>query len=727
MKNRALFISILLGVGLIFGILGCWNGRSGNNPVGPVSSNAGLGNNPVGTAQSVSFKIVLPEHGTVPVSSLMPAIRATDLASVSVTFKLILVNVGNASQPTNTLLKTVSVDASGTAMATFSAVPALTCIGDIHIKGGNISSYTDFHGAADLKQTLDNVVTLSPKTDHSRIDVIAATIESIIASTTLYQKVALGLASKISGAIVGLDATSPTIYDSAMGAFLSCGNVTRVVDYAGLPGNVDFIGAQREYSFADGSQVTYYGKWDSSGKRLPSLRVEATTTSTSTVMVLTLVGSHTLIFTTRDSQGIKGSEYVLFEDLGNGTIKTTMFAQDSETGIMGTEVDIATPTATFSVRGSGLEEVDWMEWAIRVVRPIAQYNFITKTTTRIIGGVFNKFYNSWLDAHSPAVPVPESSTKTKPAPEDVGNNSYHSFTLDAGTITVGATNKIREDVPFDLQLSINYTDVTKISSTDGTGKYPPETFLPTISEICWYSESGIFPYTKTKLATLSGPFNSLYYRQTVTPKYSDPGTLRYWCEFKFTNADHIEMSNTAKVDVAKKILNSIALDPAAVSVPSGKPYDLTNVKVMATYDNGAPEAQVNNGIAWTGDNVSGTTFNAPAGTGNTTLKCTYSEGDAAATATLTITYKQLAAPTNVKATAGFGQVTLAWDAVTDATGYRVYWGTSSGVTISSSNKVDVSTNSYAATSLANDTTYYFVVTSLGNSAESVVSSQVSAK
>ena len=85
-----------------------------------------------------------------------------------------------------------------------------------------------------------------------------------------------------------------------------------------------------------------------------------------------------------------------------------------------------------------------------------------------------------------------------------------------------------------------------------------------------------------------------------------------------------------------------------------------------------------------------------------------------------------AAPTDVTATSGNGQVTIAWTAVTGGTSYNIYWSTTSGVTAATGTKITGVGSPFIHSGLVNETTYYYVVTAVNNDGESTPSSQVSA-
>lgn len=85
-------------------------------------------------------------------------------------------------------------------------------------------------------------------------------------------------------------------------------------------------------------------------------------------------------------------------------------------------------------------------------------------------------------------------------------------------------------------------------------------------------------------------------------------------------------------------------------------------------------------------------------------------------------------PTGIAAKAGTDQATISWSAMTDATSYNVYYGTTAGVSKSTAANSVTNVTGAACTvpGMINGTTYYFVVTSVNGNGESIASSEVSA-
>lgn len=85
-------------------------------------------------------------------------------------------------------------------------------------------------------------------------------------------------------------------------------------------------------------------------------------------------------------------------------------------------------------------------------------------------------------------------------------------------------------------------------------------------------------------------------------------------------------------------------------------------------------------------------------------------------------------PKGVTATAGANQATLSWSAVTGATSYNIYWSNKAGVsTTANSTKITGVTSPRVHTGLTAGTWYYYVVTAVTASGESLPSNEAAAK
>jgi hypothetical protein len=69
---------------------------------------------------------------------------------------------------------------------------------------------------------------------------------------------------------------------------------------------------------------------------------------------------------------------------------------------------------------------------------------------------------------------------------------------------------------------------------------------------------------------------------------------------------------------------------------------------------------------------------------------------------------------------------LEWPIVTGASGYRIYWSTTPGVTPATGQPLDVSAPDYVHRGLTNGTTYYYVVAPITPQGEGAPSAEVSA-
>jgi len=106
---------------------------------------------------------------------------------------------------------------------------------------------------------------------------------------------------------------------------------------------------------------------------------------------------------------------------------------------------------------------------------------------------------------------------------------------------------------------------------------------------------------------------------------------------------------------------------------------------------------------------------------------TADEGPVSSEVSATPTPPPPTAPSGVTATAGHGEVTISWSAVTGATSYNIYFSTTSPVTKTTylDKLTGVTTSPKIVTGLVNGTTYNFVVTAVSAAGESVESNQVS--
>ena len=83
-----------------------------------------------------------------------------------------------------------------------------------------------------------------------------------------------------------------------------------------------------------------------------------------------------------------------------------------------------------------------------------------------------------------------------------------------------------------------------------------------------------------------------------------------------------------------------------------------------------------------------------------------------------------AAPSEVTAAAGNGQVTLQWKTVIGASSYNVYWSETSGVSPATGKKITEVLNSHIHKNLTNGGTYYYVITAINTFGESGKSNEI---
>lgn len=82
-------------------------------------------------------------------------------------------------------------------------------------------------------------------------------------------------------------------------------------------------------------------------------------------------------------------------------------------------------------------------------------------------------------------------------------------------------------------------------------------------------------------------------------------------------------------------------------------------------------------------------------------------------------------PTGLTAAAGNFQATISWSAAVGATSYNIYWSTSSDISSQKGTKIQNVQSPYSHSGLNEDTTYYYVVTSVNGYGESEDSAKAS--
>lgn len=170
-------------------------------------------------AAAVKFRVVMPDSSgsSKPTAAIL---QATSPASgATVVFRLTIIDA--RTNRVDTLLKTVTVNASGTAETSFSGVPAKTTIGEIQIQGGAIGGKTDFHGAADLLNG-ENILDVSPKGCGLRADVVANVLKLMINAGDLLTGAPANLVSAIETAgAARLASPTTTLYNDVLNDFIT--------------------------------------------------------------------------------------------------------------------------------------------------------------------------------------------------------------------------------------------------------------------------------------------------------------------------------------------------------------------------------------------------------------------------------------------------------------------------------------------------------------------------
>ncbi|MBF0408749.1 MAG: SUMF1/EgtB/PvdO family nonheme iron enzyme [Candidatus Riflebacteria bacterium] len=144
-------------------------------------------------------------------------IRASANSTATVTFLLTLIDPSSVTYRIATLSKIVGV-VNGEASCSFSNVPIWSVIGLVHIDGGRVASFTDFHGALDLVAG-ENTMIISGVGGKSRIDVLTAAVRNIVFNRKALNYVKTGIVDEISQILQGLATSSPSLFDDILLGF----------------------------------------------------------------------------------------------------------------------------------------------------------------------------------------------------------------------------------------------------------------------------------------------------------------------------------------------------------------------------------------------------------------------------------------------------------------------------------------------------------------------------
>lgn len=212
----------LVLLGLITLTTGCF--LFSDNPSGPITS-ATSNVNSQGNA-SVNFRMLVPHSGQG-----TPLVSIHGESNTTVTFRLVIGNPGDKNHPKDVLTKTAAVQPDGSVSVSFSGVPLKPVVGQISITNGAYHGYSDFHGAADLKDG-ENTLEVAPTGSRLPQDVVAHATFATFDSPDLMETANTGMVQAINTQVRNLDLTSPTVYSEAVNKAIEVVRPPTAVYYA---------------------------------------------------------------------------------------------------------------------------------------------------------------------------------------------------------------------------------------------------------------------------------------------------------------------------------------------------------------------------------------------------------------------------------------------------------------------------------------------------------------
>jgi uncharacterized repeat protein (TIGR02543 family) len=360
----------------------------------------------------------------------------------------------------------------------------------------------------------------------------------------------------------------------------------------------------------------------------------------------------------------------------------------------------------------------------------------------MVSGTSERFYRLWLLVTNASDVTKPTLNITAPTPGQKWSNSTF--------VVTGTANDNKQVAAAFFQFNSNIW-ATAITTNKWTNWNSSVLLLPGTNTVAAYAVDTNANYSTTSSVSLfyvvSAPLTvSINGNGTISPNYNGAllqigstytMTATASTGFGFTGWTGSSTTNgaTLKFVMASNLTFTANFSPI---VSCTYALSATSTNVAAGTASGGFNVTAASGCAWTATSGSSWIHTSSAGTGSGTVSYTVDANTATNSRTGTITISGHtftvtqakpttdipSAPTGVSATAGNGQATISWTAVSGATSYNIYWSTSSGVTKSNGTKISGATSPYSHTGRTNGTAYYYIVTAVNSSGESVESAQV---
>ncbi len=206
--GRGLIIVVTL-VALV--AIGC--SRNGYDLLG-IGPSVNTGTSPAAGAADVAFSFQADLLGSPTAFANVKAGKA----DAQVTFRLLTLNLGNPANPTTATEQTLLVPPSGRVTATFTAVPIAPTIAQVEAVGAVIGSYSNFHGARDLHAGA-NVITVAPTGSSWRYDLAAHILETAIINSSIFARLPASASALALEMADSINRSAPTAQQDAVRAF----------------------------------------------------------------------------------------------------------------------------------------------------------------------------------------------------------------------------------------------------------------------------------------------------------------------------------------------------------------------------------------------------------------------------------------------------------------------------------------------------------------------------